>query len=400
MSSGQELQVLYVLFQDGGGIPHYTSELANGMAELADVSLAKPTETSADEFFSDEIETYELFKPIALSLPKLTSGEISPREVLSGFLSFRNLRKIRRIDPDIVHFTAELELFPPIKLLTKLTGLDRDQVVIETFHDVSTGQILGSGADFDEHEPLTDRLIYNVRDGVNRLIPEVDRSQGIVHTAVHRQRLLDRGMAPDQVSKIPHGTNELFRRIGTDADTEENTVLYFGNVVSSKGPDTLVQAVPYLVEEISDIRVVFAGDGNFSRRSRELIDEYDDNIEVHQEFIPNEEVATYFHRAQLAVVPHRRQKGHSGTLSIAYSFEKPVVTTTVGEFPELVRRPGTGLCVPPNDPEALASAAITILQNEEIRDVMCDNAAHMRHELSWKNVAERHLEVYEDVLSR
>lgn len=109
-------------------------------------------------------------------------------------------------------------------------------------------------------------------------------------------------------------------------------------------------------------------------------------------------VEDYFSRASVVVIPNRSQEGHSGSLTVAYSFGKPVITTNVVEFPQLVKEAGCGLIVPPDDPEALADAVINLLQDKKLRKKMSKNALKMAEELSWDNIAKRHIKVYEDAI--
>jgi len=48
----------------------------------------------------------------------------------------------------------------------------------------------------------------------------------------------------------------------------------------------------------------------------------------------------------------------------------PVVATSVGGIPEIVKDKKTGLLVPPKDPEALARAILSLLQNKEEAEKM------------------------------
>ena len=62
--------------------------------------------------------------------------------------------------------------------------------------------------------------------------------------------------------------------------------------------------------------------------------------------------------------------------------------------------PKEGLVVPPRDPEALADAIIKLLKDDALRKNMEENARKKAQELSWDNIAKKHIEVYEGVLGR
>ena len=53
------MRVVYPLAVGKGGLPHYAASLANAVAKTEDVVVLKPTETSADDAFSDDVEVVE-----------------------------------------------------------------------------------------------------------------------------------------------------------------------------------------------------------------------------------------------------------------------------------------------------------------------------------------------------
>ncbi|PYM67481.1 MAG: hypothetical protein DMD79_00905, partial [Candidatus Rokuibacteriota bacterium] len=62
--------------------------------------------------------------------------------------------------------------------------------------------------------------------------------------------------------------------------------------------------------------------------------------------------------SQLSVDGSHTGLGITGSLRESLAMETPVVATAVVGNPELVRHGGTGLLVPPRDPEALADAVL------------------------------------------
>lgn len=397
------MHVAYVLCQGEGGIPHYTAELANAMSDCAKVSVLKPTETTADGYFDEDVKVHELFEPLNISVPRIQKNEISIRKSVKAINSYSNLNQLHDIDPDIVHLTASSELFPFLKYFLSKADIGETYPLVETFHTVDPDRLVLRRDDIDDvdaNNPLKWLAINNAKNVLSKALPESERAHAVVHTKKHRQRMIDRGVEPDHISIIPHGAFELFHdgpeAVNTPA--EENTILFFGNIVSSKGPDTLVKAVPYLLEHVPDVKIIFAGDGTFSEESKSVIDEYPEHFEVHNRFIPNEEVGQLFARSQIVSIPHRKLDAQSGAMTIAYSFGKPTVTTTVGEPSGLVTETGCGLVVPPNDPQALAKALGTILRNDTLRETMSANTDAIQHHLSWGHIANQHQSIYENMV--
>lgn len=382
------MHVLYLVGQSTGGLPHYTAELANAVSKHADVTVMKPTETSADGLFDDDVELIDAFDQLGVSMPQLYSFDVNPLDFLRGFLSYRNVRKIREVDADITHDTTDL--FPQVKLFSKLYGIDDLRPFVVTRHEV-TKRRLSLG-----------RPPVLVEELLDYAIPDLHIDQVVVHTENQRRAMVARGVAPESVEVIPHGVYSVFgSREDVDTQPEPNCLLFFGNIVTPKGLDTLVEAIPLVKRDVPDVKLLVAGEGKIPKRARSTIRAHEESFEIHDYFVPNDRVKEFFARAEVVTLPYRFQegtKGHSGALATAFAFGKPVVASTAGEFESLVADEGCGPVVPPEDPERLAAAITRVLTDEEGKREMAANSARMAEKLSWENVGRRYLDVYERVL--
>ena len=139
-------------------------------------------------------------------------------------------------------------------------------------------------------------------------------------------------------------------------------VLFFGNVRPYKGLTDLVDAFPAVRDETGASLVVvgtfFESLDAYREKVREL--GLDDCVRLVDEYVPNEDVAPLFALADLIALPYR-SASQSGVLPIAACLGKPVVATEVGGLPEALA--GTGLLVPPSDPEALGRALSAALRH-------------------------------------
>lgn len=382
------MKIAYVLSQNKGGLPHYAAQLANAVAQHADVTVFKPDETSADDVFEETVRTVDAFRSMDLSLPDFYRFNVPIRRNLRGLYSYRHLKLIDRLEPDVVHDPTDL--FPQVKFFSKLYGVDRKYPFVVTYHEVDNRRFAAS------------RPVETVENVVESVIPDLQLDQVIVHgnNQVPTATRLHPGTPVDVV---PHGANDLFTAYDyDDRPVERNSILFFGNVIPEKGIDTLIDAIPIVRRRVPDVTLIIAGDGRLSKRSRRVIDRYEDHFEIHDYFIPNERVGEYFSRAALVALPYRDrdggEKGHSGVLSTAYSFGKPVVATNAGDFPRLVEDADCGLTVPPENPQELADAIVTLLEDDERRRRMGERSAEQAVTLSWDTIAAKHVDLYERVL--
>lgn len=383
------MHVVYVLAQGKGGLPHYAAELANAVAKYEDVTVVKPSETSADDVFSDDVDVVDLFEPLEISIPDLYKLNFHPVRLARSFYSYRKLAAVKELDPDVVHDV--MGLFAHLKFFAYRYDLSDECPFVVTYHELT-----------EDRYPLSHPPMF-VSHLIKDAIPDVDIDAGIVHTEKQASILRASGYRPETVEVIPHGAYDFFTDYDYDrAPEEDNTVLFFGNVIREKGIDVLIEAIPMVKAEIPDVKLVVAGDGSLSKRSRQIIDAHPDNFEIKNHFVPNDEVGTLFSRAQLVALPYRPRggsKGHSGSLSTAFSFGKPVVASNAGDFPRLVDEAETGLVVPSDDPAELADAIVEVLGDDDRRRELAENSARMAERLSWDNIAERHVDLYERVVA-
>lgn len=136
---------------------------------------------------------------------------------------------------------------------------------------------------------------------------------------------------------------------------------FFGNIREYKGLKYLIQAIPLILKEIPDLKVIIAGEGDISEFSS-FIENNKSVFEVYNEFISDEKVSELFQRTEIVVMPYTKMSGQSGILSVALAFNKPIVSSNVGGINEVVEDGITGFLVPPQNSEALGDAIINILK--------------------------------------
>ncbi len=162
-------------------------------------------------------------------------------------------------------------------------------------------------------------------------------------------------------------------------------LLFFGFVRPYKGLRTLLLALPDILQE-KKVTLIIAGEFWRDREEYlELIEEYElgNHIQIHDQYIANEEVGLFFRAADLVVQPYHSVTG-SGVLQLAYGYEVPVVATNIGSLSEIIKDRINGRLVPPEDPRSLAKAIIESLGDEELDDLK-QNAKLVKTKFSWNN---------------
>jgi glycosyltransferase involved in cell wall biosynthesis len=133
------------------------------------------------------------------------------------------------------------------------------------------------------------------------------------------------------------------------------------NLRAEKGHDTLLAAVPRILARHPGASVTLVGDGPRREALETLARALGVSAAVH--FLGEcRDVAPVLAGHDLFVLPSRSE-AFPNALIEAMATALPVVATSVGGIPEVVRSGENGLLVPPDDPPALADAIVALMDD-------------------------------------
>lgn len=145
---------------------------------------------------------------------------------------------------------------------------------------------------------------------------------------------------------------------------DPHTILFFGLIKPYKGLDVLLKAMPLIKAKHPGIKLVIAGAVyGSSAVYEEIIADLglDSQVERHYRYISDDEIAGFFERCGLCVLPYKSAT-QSGVIATAYSFDTPVIASNVGGLSEYIIPDQTGFLVEPENPQALADAIIRYIE--------------------------------------
>jgi glycosyltransferase involved in cell wall biosynthesis len=146
--------------------------------------------------------------------------------------------------------------------------------------------------------------------------------------------------------------------------TASRVLLFFGYIRKYKGLDVLLEAMSRTPHDLG-VHLLVAGEFYDDERTyRNQIQSLNltGRVTIRSEYIPAEEVTTYFSASDALVLPYRSAT-QSGIAQIAYNFNTPIIATDVGGLSEVIHEDRTGLIVPPEDPDALARAIVRFYES-------------------------------------
>ncbi|HEX5385944.1 MAG TPA: glycosyltransferase family 4 protein [Gemmatimonadales bacterium] len=196
---------------------------------------------------------------------------------------------------------------------------------------------------------------------------------------------------------IPNGVDTDFFASGEGAPAAPRpTLLFLGRLDPRNGLETVLRAMPAILDRHPTTRLVVAGDGPL----RPLYERLARPVAGHVEFLGrvNGNRPDVYGSADIYLCP--TTKASFGiTLLEAMACGTPMVVSDITGFRELVDGGSEAVLVPKGDPAAWASATGDLLGDPARRAAMSAAGRAKSAEFAWPRVADRVLAVYRRVLA-
>lgn len=315
-----------------GGIPHHVFWLRQQLtARDHSVQVISFRKLYPRIFFpgTSELDTSRL-KLDAGALPILTP--LNPATWLSAF------RQVMAFSPDVIVFEWWQTFFGPlVGTLARWFRRSGVNCIIEC-HNIFP----------HEPGPLDGLLVRFALSAADHII---------THSAKDREDLLA-VLSGKEVTVSPLPSLDEFSGPGNNSRVGR-TILFFGKVRKYKGLDVLLAALPRVLSKV-DCKLIVTGEFYDSIEKYEQLirlHRIEKNVQIDNRYVPNEEVAAIFERADVLILPYV-SASQSGVARIALSNGLPVIASRTGGLAETVIDQVNGLLFPPGDPEALASQIV------------------------------------------
>jgi glycosyltransferase involved in cell wall biosynthesis len=166
-----------------------------------------------------------------------------------------------------------------------------------------------------------------------------------------RRKYVEAGFPPDRLRVKSNFAWPTARREGTG-----DHFLFLGRLSPEKGLQTLLAAW-----RNTHAKLLVVGDGPEASRLRAAAGP---NVDFAGP-VPQTRVAEILRGARALLLPSLWYEAQPRVILEAYAAGVPVVASRIGGLPDLVVEGGSGLLVPPNDPDAWARAAGRLLDDQE-----------------------------------
>jgi glycosyltransferase involved in cell wall biosynthesis len=186
-----------------------------------------------------------------------------------------------------------------------------------------------------------------------------------------------------KIESIHNGVNfdEMARPSGdSDTDKLDYYLLCIAMHNEKKGLDVLLRAFAIIENVEPQLKLALVGDGPLRADLEALAMSL--GISGKVRFLGRKgrpQVVRLMQRCEIFVLPSRAEP-FGLVLIEAMACKKPVIATKVGGIPEIVEDGRSGMLVEPDNPNALAEALVTMLQNRDLRLSMANNGYAAVHE--------------------
>jgi glycosyltransferase involved in cell wall biosynthesis len=209
------------------------------------------------------------------------------------------------------------------------------------------------------------------------------------------------GLPSEHVQPILDGVEvEIFRPL-EGVEKEPSSLLFVGNSEDrNKGAPYLIAALGRLRGQVPFHLTLVDRKSEDLKVVPPLVRRYGlGNDVTYTGRLSNEELVQLYNRSQVLVSPSLYE-GFGLPAAEAMACGTAVVATSAGAFPEVVADGVTGMLVPPADPDALAEAIRTLLEDPELCQRMGEaGRRRVERRFTWGETARQTMALYEDVLA-
>lgn len=247
-----------------------------------------------------------------------------------------------------------------------------------------------------EHADLVVTVSYAMRDELIRL-GYTEAKIRVVYNGVDTRKYDPSRFTREEIVKFR-------KKIGVD---DAPMIFFIGRLTWVKGIDMLLMAMPSILKEVPDAKLVILGKGDMELLITHIIHSLhlEKNVITNFSYVSEEERLKYYAACDVAVFPSKYEP-FGIVCTEAMSMGKPVVVGargTSGMREQVVVTGATqnGFHINPFDPEDIAKFTILLLKDRELRKRFGDNGRkRVLEKFTWETVAKDTLKVYEEAIER
>jgi glycosyltransferase involved in cell wall biosynthesis len=194
-----------------------------------------------------------------------------------------------------------------------------------------------------------------------------------------KERLISLGISPKEISVVSNTEDpKYWRSYKVDKKIlhryrDKFVISYIGGVGTHRGLDVAIEAMSFIKNRNSDMKLVIVGsEGWYGKELEKIAQKL--NVSKNVDFIPRvpiEEVRSYYESCHIGLVPHNSTPHTEATVPhklFQYMlFNKPVVVSSCKSLKRIVEDIGSGIVFKAGDPEDLSKKITFLYDRPDLR---------------------------------
>lgn len=305
--------------------------------------------------------------------------------------------------PDVIHAHSPALCGLAALRIAKRRGIPLVYEIRAFWEDAAVGN--GTGREGSLKYRLTRRLENMVVSGADAVFAICE---GL------RDDLIARGFDAEKITLSPNGVDlELFGNppprdaaLAAELGIGNGPVIGFiGSFYDYEGIDDLIAAMPAIVAEHPEARLLLVGGGPMADELKRQVDASPASEAIHfAGRVPHQEVERYYSLCEIMAYPRKKSRLTDLVTPLkpleAMAQEKLVAASDVGGHRELIEHCATGTLFAPDSPQSCANAVSALLSSSELWPAMkAAGKAHVGDKHDWSKNVIRYQAVYQCLIS-
>ncbi|MBP3597378.1 MAG: glycosyltransferase family 4 protein [Clostridia bacterium] len=209
------------------------------------------------------------------------------------------------------------------------------------------------------------------------------------------QRLF--GLPFEKINVVPNGVNlNIYNGIERDYDfrrkyamDNEKIILFMGRLVYEKGIQHLIAAMPKILANYHDAKLIIAGKGGMIDELRNQVNHLGLGEKVYfTGYLNSKNVQKMYKCADVAVFPSTYEPFGIVALEAMLS-GNPIVVSDIGGLNEIVEHKVNGMKSYAGNPNSLADSILTLLNDQKLcGDIVKNAKTKVKNEYNWNKIAQ------------
>jgi len=298
---------------------------------------------------------------------------------------------------DIVHVHV-----PPFSFLRSVAGRVKQPVIVTYHCDVTVSEkYFGMPVPrwvvppFEGSANAYARLLLPKADIVYNTTETYAETSPVLKNLPHR--VIPIGIFYDKI-------DEAQKRLGlTPEKKNPRQILFLGRLAGNKGCDYLVKAMPKILSQFPDAKLIICGDGEEKGHIVDLVTQLDIGPAV--TFLGTatfDRLVELYYTSIVYVFPSINRLEAFGIVQLEAMANYTAVVASDIPGPNAVMEPGkSGLLVPKQNPDAIADAVCSLLADPEKAKAMGKRGRELvETKYNWKTIVKQVLALYEEALMK